>query len=195
MSMHPASDMWVYLCRHGQTQWNHSKTLQGQLNSPLTELGEQQAIALGQKARQWDIEKVASSSLGRAVQTATLCAQQLNVPRSEYPLLAERHFGDWQGKPAAQLADYQQFRQIRYSQPDTRPPGRGESTNMVIERLTTGLSQLAEQEAARRILVISHGDALACLAGTFGQHKALKNGEGLALRYDQRRWHWHGWLD
>ena len=187
--------LYAYLCRHGQTHWNQHKILQGQLNSPLTELGEQQAESLGQRAQQWNIGKVASSSLGRAVQTATICARQLKVTQSEYPLLAERHFGDWQGQPATGLTEYQQFREIRYEQPDTRPPGRGESTNMVIERLTAGLTALAEQESARRILIISHGDALACLAGTFGQRKALKNGEGLLLCYAQNRWSWQGWLD
>ena len=63
--------MDVYFIRHGQTEWNRDGVIQGQKNSPLTELGNRQATLVGEyfKERGIDIFKGWCSDLGRCVET------------------------------------------------------------------------------------------------------------------------------
>jgi probable phosphoglycerate mutase len=190
----------LYLCRHGQTQWNQQNLLQGQLDSPLTEQGKQQAQSLANKAKPWAIDAVVSSPLGRAKETAAIVAATLAKPHTLNDLLCERHFGHWQGQDAANLEAYQDFYHQRFQNLALRPPGDGESTAMVISRLRTGIQQLRQasqqNNLGKTILVVSHGDVLECLAHTFGHNRSIPNGGGLILTVkDKNQFQWDGWID
>lgn len=65
----------VYLVRHGETQWNAERRIQGQSDSPLTAKGEQQAMQVGERARSFGITHVISSDLGRTRRTAEIIAR------------------------------------------------------------------------------------------------------------------------
>lgn len=65
----------VYLVRHGETQWNAERRIQGQSDSPLTAKGEQQAMQVGERARSLSITHIISSDLGRTKRTAEIIAQ------------------------------------------------------------------------------------------------------------------------
>lgn len=65
----------VYLVRHGETQWNAERRIQGQSDSPLTAKGEQQAMQVGERARSLGITHIISSDLGRTKRTAEIIAQ------------------------------------------------------------------------------------------------------------------------
>ena len=62
----------VYLSRHGQTEWNVQKRMQGHNNSNLTELGIEQALALAERMRDVQIDIAYSSSSQRAVNTTKI---------------------------------------------------------------------------------------------------------------------------
>ena len=62
----------LYLCRHGQTDWNAEKKIQGSVDRELNELGERQALLIGEALKTVDITLVASSPLSRAFRTADL---------------------------------------------------------------------------------------------------------------------------
>ena len=64
----------VYLVRHGETQWNAERRIQGQSDSPLTEKGVQQAWQVAERARTLGITHVITSDLGRTQQTARIIA-------------------------------------------------------------------------------------------------------------------------
>lgn len=72
----------LYLLRHGQTEFNVKKLVQGRCDSPLTDLGRQQAgmAAAWLKGHGVVPDKVVSSSLGRAMDTAQLVACELLGP-------------------------------------------------------------------------------------------------------------------
>ncbi|MGL5500038.1 MAG: histidine phosphatase family protein, partial [Plesiomonas shigelloides] len=59
----------IYLIRHGETEWNATRRIQGHTDSPLTELGMLQAAQVGQYLAEEGIGKIISSDLGRAQQT------------------------------------------------------------------------------------------------------------------------------
>ena len=64
----------VYLVRHGETQWNAERRIQGQSDSPLTAKGELQAVQVGERVRSYGITHVIASDLGRTQRTAEIIA-------------------------------------------------------------------------------------------------------------------------
>lgn len=186
--------MLLYVCRHGETEWNRDRKLQGQLNSPLTELGQEQAAVMAEKAGAWELSGVWSSHLGRAKHTADICASTLQVNHDIDQRLCERSFGEWEGKPMATLPDYLEFRKYRYTQPERMPNNGGENANTVAARLSEALHDIANCSNGN-VLVISHGDAMACLARTFSQGRKIGNCSGYILGAESGELHWEGWLD
>lgn len=89
--------MKLFFCRHGETQWNKQSRLQGHLDSPLTEKGILQAKQLGQYLAQQQPQLIITSDLGRAISTAELLNEFLNVSIEVSNLLRERCFGELQG--------------------------------------------------------------------------------------------------
>jgi broad specificity phosphatase PhoE len=95
----------IYLLRHGETAWNREGRQQGQLDSPLTETGIQQAQFLGKALAKLLVNNrdglvVEASPLGRARMTASLICSELAIPVEEIVtsnLLCEHHLGEWQG--------------------------------------------------------------------------------------------------
>ena len=90
----------LYLCRHGQTDWNAEKKIQGSVDRELNELGERQALLIGEALKAVDITLVASSPLSRAFRTADL-AMSVACPDVEgvriHPGLREMNFGELEG--------------------------------------------------------------------------------------------------
>lgn len=87
----------LFLARHGQTVWNLEHRLQGQLDSPLTDEGERQAIATATTLRGAAITTVCTSPLGRALRTAEIIAERLDAELVEVADLAEVHHGEMAG--------------------------------------------------------------------------------------------------
>jgi probable phosphoglycerate mutase len=69
------SMLQVYLVRHGETQWNAERRIQGQSDSPLTAHGERQAWQVGERARTLGITHIITSDLGRTRRTAEIIAE------------------------------------------------------------------------------------------------------------------------
>ncbi|WP_254700751.1 histidine phosphatase family protein [Paraglaciecola mesophila] len=221
-----------YLCRHGQSEFNAKGILQGHLESPLSPLGITQAQALALKAKLWEISYIVSSHLGRAQQTAHICAEFLNkeihhsqrIEPQSTAELAERHLGAWQGKAVAQLTEFHQFNTLCYQQTHLTPPnslepdnsperinsleriislGKSESTDAVRQRMQQALRNIAQTTGVNadsssrelNVLVISHGDALACLMSQFTQPIALNNTQGMLLTYHHDKLQWGGLID
>lgn len=93
--------MPIYLARHGQDEDNAANILNGHRDTPLTALGREQAAHLAATIVQHkiQIEKIYSSPLQRAFQTAEIVAETLHLPAPEkVELLIERDFGIMSGK-------------------------------------------------------------------------------------------------
>ena len=70
----------VFLARHGQTVWNAEGRYQGRLDSPLSPRGWEQARATAEEMRARGVERLLSSPLGRARQTARVVSQAICLP-------------------------------------------------------------------------------------------------------------------
>jgi probable phosphoglycerate mutase len=177
--------IYLYLCRHGQSQYNADGKLQGQLENDLTHLGQQQATLLANKAQQWNINRIVSSPLGRAKQTAEICARILDLTVEVQSGFEERHYGEWQGCLLHQLPSFERFQQRCYSEPKFIPCDGVESTEYVRTRMAKQLRLLNQTQSQKHstgnILLISHGDAINCLLSMWTAPLNMTNGQSVRL--------------
>lgn len=90
----------IYVARHGESLANTNGTIQGNGESPLTELGKEQALELAQKLKDKNIVKIISSKLSRGKDTAEIIAKELGINKVEiWEDLHEIDVGDLEGTP------------------------------------------------------------------------------------------------
>lgn len=149
---------WITLLRHGESEANKAAILQGQIDSPLSANGRQQAKQVGEQWREAGVhfDHVISSPLLRARETAETVARVLGyIGEIEInPLWQERSFGDLEGKTFSQISQMQP--PIDYFQPFTPIGGNGESQLDLYLRAAQALQQLVRCKF-KNILVVSHG--------------------------------------
>jgi broad specificity phosphatase PhoE len=154
----------IWLARHGESTWNASGLVQGQADGPvLTDRGRAQAAALADAVRQLPIRRIVTSDLARAVETASVIGQRLDLSLDGDASLRERDFGAAQGLPLSALAtDWSGIEGERVVDADVRPPG-GESLREFGERVHRFFERLAQHEAEVEaggegdVLVVTHG--------------------------------------
>ena len=165
----------VYFIRHGQTQWNSEKRLQGRTDIPLNDTGRLQISAYqlpsDLPSLQWF-----HSPLLRTLQTAEL----LGVESLAEEALIEMNWGSWEGKTLTQLREQDPINVAEQEALglDLRPVG-GESPRLVAERVNTWLHSLDCHDAEQYIGCVSHKGiirAIYALAANWGmlgkaQHK------------------------
>lgn len=105
---------WLYLTRHGQTEWNVENRFQGWSDSPLTEKGIRQAKDLAKRLRGISFDAIYSSPAGRALQTAEILRDGRDIEIREHPDLREMGLGDWEGMRSEEIearfpADFARF--------------------------------------------------------------------------------------
>ena len=163
----------IYLVRHGETTWNRVGRQQGHNDSPLTELGIEQARAAGRMLQRAipDIRNVwiETSPLGRARQTALILGEILGLDPNAIlvtPLLIEHHLGNWQGLTHAEIdARYPGALQAREERKwDYVVPG-GESYALVAERAK---QWLASKRHALITIAVTHAIISRTLQGAYG---------------------------
>ncbi|MBI9088876.1 MAG: histidine phosphatase family protein [Desulfobacterium sp.] len=153
------------LIRHGKTQWNLEKRLQGEADIPLAPEGRLQVASWCPALDQVPLELILSSPMVRARATAEILGQHLGLPVEISELLREQAFGQWQG---------QRIDDIRQASPgmvefqeslgwDFCPPG-GEPRHGVLARALAALEAAANQYKDHRILVVTHNGVLRSLA-------------------------------
>jgi broad specificity phosphatase PhoE len=96
----------IYLVRHGETEWNQDKRIQGQTDIPLNERGRKQAEALAERLASVPLERIYTSDLGRTCETTRAIAgrQPRNVPVVSTPELRECDYGRWEGLTRVEVA-------------------------------------------------------------------------------------------
>ena len=159
----------IYLVRHGQTEFNRERRIQGHVDSPLTELGVRQAHAVGRLLRDlirdpagW---RIVSSPLGRARITAEIVASRLGgLPIELDDRLKEMSWGAHDGRLRAELeaAHPETFGRTGWA----FDAATGESYETVAARVGDWLASLPP-EPERRIIAVSHGISGRVLRGLY----------------------------
>ena len=151
----------LILIRHGETLWNLEGREMGQLDSPLSELGKNQAKAIAKRLKNIPFSTLYSSDLGRAIETATFISKACNKKIIENTKLRERNMGIFQGCTKEERKEkypivWKEYKSIgfEYIIPD------GESQRQRFERTVDVMNSLADKHPNETIVVISHGGIL-----------------------------------
>lgn len=156
--------MWLYIIRHGETDWNQAGRLQGQTDIPLNENGIRLAQVTGEGMKHILFDLAITSPLKRARQTAELVLGERNIPILEDKRIAEISFGSWEGLgcrkthfeiPSEGFWDF-------YNDPfHFVPPADGESIRQLCARTGAFWQELINtlEYQDKTILIASHGCA------------------------------------
>jgi len=129
--------------RHGETDWNAGKRIQGHIDIPLSVVGHAQARATGNALKDESFAAIYSSDLTRARQTAEATAHLAphfaKVPLQALPELRERHYGVFEGLTYTEIATRypEAYARHKAREPQFAPPG-GESLAALAARLVGG---------------------------------------------------------
>ena len=149
--------MRLYLARHGETEWTVSGRHTGRTDVPLTPRGEEQARSLGAELAGIQVDRVLSSPMSRALETARLAGFGDRVEVTD--LLREFDYGEYEGLTSATIREqrpgWDLFRD--------GCPG-GETAPEVAKRVMPLLTELAEADADA--ILFGHGHGLRILAVT-----------------------------
>jgi len=184
--------------RHGETDWNREKRVQGSKGAPMNPAGHEQAKGLTRALWEVPIQAVYSSELPRAVETASYVAGPHRVNVVTDPRLNEIHHGDWEGLAESELPDLELYRRWREDPTSVTLPG-AEPLSAVSARAVEAMREIAARHPASEglVAVVSHQIVLALLkchildrpwnqirklALGVASYEVLTTGEGFAPR-------------
>ncbi len=151
------------LVRHGETDWNVARRLQGHTDIALNARGHAQAMQLARALKKSNLQfdVLYTSDLQRAADTANAIVECFNVPAIADGELRERHLGALQGLTIdeAPLAEPELWRAHIARELDHEMSG-GESIHQFSRRIRNALEALRQKHLGKTILLVSHGGAL-----------------------------------
>jgi probable phosphoglycerate mutase len=158
----------ILLIRHGETDWNAERRLQGFLDIELNARGMRQVKALAEVLRGEALEAIFSSDLRRARDTAQIIAAMRGVTIQIEPDLRERCYGAFEGLTHSEIS-------VRYPEAyaamltrdmDVRYPegvNVAETLREFSARAVGAINRLVKNTAYRKIAIVTHGGVLDCL--------------------------------
>jgi broad specificity phosphatase PhoE len=160
----------LYIVRHGQTEWNLNRIIQGHVDSPLTSEGVMQARALGKKFKDIKFTAAYSSDLLRAHRTAELISKEKNLIIKTSEHLRERFLGKLEGRPFNDhvnelkyvFEEYidEQEKTLLESQINKELVKDVEPIKNIIARFIPFIREIAITHVGEKVLVVSHGGVL-----------------------------------
>jgi 2,3-bisphosphoglycerate-dependent phosphoglycerate mutase len=150
-----------YIVRHGETEWNKLGLLQGNLDSPLSELGVRQADSLGQYFTRCAFDHIVTSDLSRAIITAKKIAGTREKMITTDIRLRERNLGIAQGLTLKEFSEKYPDDYKCFSSMDAHYviPG-GESILQRYTRCVECVNELAAAYCGKTIVIVTHGGVL-----------------------------------
>ncbi|MEZ5653592.1 MAG: histidine phosphatase family protein [Burkholderiaceae bacterium] len=182
----------LVLVRHGQTDWNVARRIQGSTDTELNARGHWQAQRLAERLAAESFSHVICSDARRAQQTLAPLAARNELSVALEPRLRERRYGIFEGQVLEELTagpNAGPVARLRRRDPDFAPDG-GETLHQVTTRAVAALAPALVSGAS--VLVVTHGAVLDCLYRHF---------TGLSLRAPRpvemlnaalNEVHWHG---
>ena len=193
----------ICFVRHGETDWNLERRIQGHRDIPLNPTGRAQALAVAYTAAHQQFEAIYSSDLTRAMDTARAIAEREGLEVRPLPGLRERHYGIFQGLTAAEGAELHPRAYARYS---ARDPDydftTGESMRGFAARVLAAVDWLVRHHTGQTLCTVSHGGVLDILYRQATGRPletprdfTIPNGALNWFRSDEHGWHLESWGD
>lgn len=174
--------MKLILLRHGETEWNLEKRIQGTQNVPLNESGRKQMEEIGEilfSQYKKPFDRMVVSPLQRTVESAHICNARLKLPIELREEFQERSFGILEGQTLEEIKQGYDIHDVEEVQ-DAR---HGiESMDSLRWRLEKGLGYLYKTYPQDQILLVTHGSIIKEIARQYGlKIGIIKNGTYLEL--------------
>ncbi|MDR0648397.1 MAG: histidine phosphatase family protein [Synergistaceae bacterium] len=165
----------LFLLRHGKPQFpDERRYIYGQTDYPLSDVGKKEAAAIGKALAAIPMERIISSDLSRAVETATIVSglQKKKLCAVEQdPSLREIDMGEWDGLTKDEIAEgyVDIFRERGKDVESVAPPG-GESMGHLQGRGIAAFERITEEsKELRNVLIAAHGAIMwSIVSGLFG---------------------------
>ena len=154
----------ITLVRHGESTWNVRGLIQGQNDvAQLTDIGRAQARAVAKSLKSLGFDRLVTSDLARARETAEIIGSELALTPTPDSLLRERCFGVLEGQPQEMLdSDSSGIVEGVIVDPDARPEA-GESFRDVVTRAGIFVEATRDHAKGERLLVVTHGGTIRAL--------------------------------
>lgn len=192
--------MEIYIVRHGETVWNAKKLLQGNTDIELNEYGRALAGETGENLENVHFDKIYSSPLIRAYETACLIRGHRNIPIIRDERIRELCFGVNEGHNFKRLlVDESDPFHYFFEHPELYvAPKQGESLEHICERAADFMSEVIEPQAKEleRVMIVAHGALNKALMCHIKQHGIAdfwsgglqKNCNVIIVQYDGNRY-------
>jgi probable phosphoglycerate mutase len=171
--------VFIYLVRHGETDWNRERRIQGSSDIPLNSTGRAQAKTTGELLARREWHGIFASPLSRAMETAQIIAAEVGLAApTALPEVVERRYGDAEGRTDVEV-------DALYPG-DTEVPGR-ETRASVSERALPALVRLAEENHGKSVIVVAHGGVIAAILAAVAPERPrapIVNGSVHSFRHD-----------
>ena len=151
----------LVLVRHGETDWNRDRRVQGHSDIPLNDTGRAQAKELAKQLSGEHLAAVFASDLARARETAEIATAGTDLDVRELVDLRERHFGTWEGLTDDDI-------RARFPESRTGPWGDGETVDEMSARVVAALRAIAVEHVGVTVLVTTHGGPIRAVLRAVG---------------------------
>ncbi len=151
----------ICMVRHGETEWNTERRIQGHIDIGLNNTGLRQAALAGKSLRDAGIAAVYGSDLTRAWVTAQAIAAAVGLAPVAVPEMRERCYGIFEGLTYAEAKARHPEAYACFEARDTDYGyGHGESLKALFARVSGKLVEIAAAHPGQNVVVVSHGGVL-----------------------------------
>ncbi len=147
----------LILVRHGQSLGNAQRFFQGQMDTPLTDLGREQARALAKRLKGYGISTIYTSDLSRAFETAKIVGKEIGVDPIPDRRLREIDLGGWSGLTRDEVIARYPEEWKRWSEGKDIYHAGGESFGQFWERVREAINEIIEKHRGETVLIVAHG--------------------------------------
>ncbi|TWT00138.1 histidine phosphatase family protein [Planomicrobium sp. CPCC 101079] len=161
----------LYITRHGETEWNTQKKMQGWQDSPLTENGIENALCLRDRMNPIPLDIIYASPSGRTRKTANLIRGNRSIPILLNDNLKEINMGTWEGKTLLAIQEEEPAAFYAFwNAPNDYVSNGGESFYETVERVREVLKQIEHKYPSGNVLIVTHSVVIKCLFTIFNNN-------------------------
>ena len=154
----------LIIVRHAESAHNLQNRIQGHKDSGLTARGFLQARRLSRRVRNFKIDRIYSSDLGRAYSTTREIARHIKLPIIKDPLLREIHLGAWEGMTPEEVdTRYDKGYRKWLRKPSSIRIPKSETLRHFRKRVVGRVKAIAKENRGKTVLIVTHGGAITAL--------------------------------
>ncbi|RZO41567.1 MAG: histidine phosphatase family protein [Proteobacteria bacterium] len=154
----------IILIRHGETEWNSQKRMQGHSNSDLSEVGRGQIQALGELMKNVSFDHIYSSDSLRTRQTAEAITQYSGHTLQFDQRIREKNLGVFEGLTSTEAKErHPEIYRLFKTAGANYVIDEGESTQQLLERALEFIEEIRLRHPQERVVMVTHGGVVRVL--------------------------------